>query len=113
MNSDTFIIDQIILENTQIILDNSDEIDISKESYKDDTFIVDQVILENTQIILNDSDKIEDINYDELELENLNIYSKFFLTMPDEIDIEIEDTSMKSPTLYIVVDIINSQECKK
>ncbi|CAG8560531.1 11092_t:CDS:2, partial [Scutellospora calospora] len=93
---DTFIINQI-LEGTQIILSDNDEMDIPKESYEvnlesaqimlndsnkmdtleenyEDVFTVNQVTLENAQIMLNYDDEMEDFNWDENE--NSSIYSE-------------------------------------
>ncbi|CAG8500985.1 3602_t:CDS:2 [Scutellospora calospora] len=84
-----------------------EEFDSSEEEYED-AFIIDPMFLESTQALLHD-DKSEDIDLDEIEPENSDPYNENFSRIDDEIDVEIEENSMRILNLASCVIIDNIQ----
>ncbi|CAG8619379.1 598_t:CDS:2, partial [Funneliformis mosseae] len=72
------------------------------EERNEDIFIVDQIALVNAQALLNDDDNNDNMNWNEVEPEDFDPYSNFFQTTHDDIDVEIERTSMQSKGQKIV-----------
>ena len=81
------------------------------EERNEDIFIIDQIALANARALLNDDDDNDNMNWNEVEPEDFDPYSNSFQTTHDDIDVEIERTSMQSLNLTpcVVVDTIQGE----